>query len=104
MHYPRTYGAIHTKIARWIEEGKLLPEYKDSINYNSYTQLDFFIFRLLGYNKTDPEGRLYISANAIAKQIENDIYAGRRNFDWLFGPHGLALFKALLIRERDSAY
>lgn len=86
------YPEVHHIIFNWIEEGQLKFEGKRA--YNSFTDLDDFILKSFGF-----EIAVRGCADITSNRFDLDIREGKFNVDWLFGPHGLALYKALLIRR-----
>jgi hypothetical protein len=84
------YYFIHNKIFGWVNEGLL--EFDGKRSFEDYTDLDTFILKSFGYLAED-------SILRNCSRLDQAIFNGILNVEWLFGEHGLALYKALLIRR-----
>lgn len=89
------YQELHDTIFDWIDEG--LFEFAGERSTNKFTELDEYILAVFGYQcSSHYGGKSYtITARALNSAIDN----GTLNIDWLRGPYGLALWKALLIKR-----
>jgi hypothetical protein len=86
------YYTVHNLIYRWVEQGLL--EFDGEKSHENYTDLDAFIFKSFGYTKPR-----YKSISTLTSSFNNDLIDEVMDLDWLTGPHGLVLYKALLIRR-----
>jgi len=91
--YPPTYLDVYNVIAKWIEEDKLWPEYKKCVRAPGYNALDVAILNAFGIFNIN-EFPCYLGS----RSFEQAVKVGDIKIDWIVGPHGLALFKALLSR------
>jgi hypothetical protein len=85
------YPEVHQLIFNWIEDGLL--KFEGNRSYSAFTDLDHFILKSLGYKCTKHD------TYKVINDLDLAVRDGKINVDWLFGPHGLALYKALLIRR-----
>lgn len=85
------YPEVHQLIFNWVEDGLL--KFEGNRSYNSFTDLDDFILKSFGYKCTKYD------AYKVSNDLDLAVREGKFNVNWLFGPHGLALYKALLIRR-----
>jgi hypothetical protein len=84
----KTYGDLYLRISTWIREDKILPQYKDVADNIMLNPLDYEIHDILGHKLT---------IETRPSTFIGDIADGK--FNWIFGPHGLTLFKILLIKR-----
>jgi hypothetical protein len=87
------YGTVHERIFHWVDKDLLKFEGKRS--FTEYTDLDEFILKSFGFRR---KGSFSHAANRTT-YFDAAIRDGELKIDWLFGPHGLTLYKALLIKR-----
>ncbi len=83
------YSNIHDRIFKWVDSGLLWFDGEKS--YDCFTDLDDFILKSFGYKGATPY--------SLCIKLDLAIFRKELDIDWLFGPHGLTLYKALLIRK-----
>lgn len=92
------YHRVYRRIAGWIRQGKVWQEHMGNIQFTDWTKLDWAIFKLFGVDFT-PTGHPFADRNT---SIGLSAQFNTMNLDWLHGPYGLVLFKALIKKKQNE--
>jgi len=95
-----SYSDVHGQIAIWIRAGKLWPNDIDNISNRYITPVDRKILHVFGIRNIKEADCMYLPAFGYEDIIEFNVRlkSGKLDVAWLFSPHGLTLFKALISR------
>lgn len=100
MSHDKSYLDVYLVFEKWAKEG--LIDHKGPFSTREYSDFDVFILHSLGYKtngSTERSVRVKEGAPMVPLRLTGDIRTGKFNIDWLEGPHGYALWRAMQIKN-----
>jgi len=89
----KDFGECHEKVYYWVDQGLL--KFNGKKSQKEYTELDAFILRSFGFDSNNSFESIFSQTS----EFDMASMKGELATEWLFGEHGLTLYKALLIRK-----